>query len=418
MNVLLVEPTFPIPPKSKNHKNFLPIGLLKIASYLRSAGAGVRLIRGYPEGNMVSLPELVEFSPDEIWITSLFTYWSNHVRNAVRYYKDLFPSAKTVVGGIYASLMPEHCKEFTRCDAVHIGVLEEAEKVFPAYGLIQNANPKPVDYQIIHASRGCVRKCSFCGVWKVEPQFKAKNSIKEEIKSRKIVFYDNNLLYNPYIDNILQELIDLKQAGRLDWCESQGGFDGRLILQKPHLAKMIKNASFRQPRIAWDWSYEESESIRTQLDLLIEAGYGSKEIYIFMLYNWDIPFVEMEKKRAKCWEWETQIADCRYRPLQQTYDIYRPNRNGQTTEEYYIHEQAGWTDALVKQFRKNVRRQNICVRQDLPFYSKAFEQKRVPKEVIRKVKSLSGITHKLAYLHSLGVDCWVPNGEHQNATTC
>lgn len=181
---------------------------------------------------------------------------------------------------------------------------------------------------------------------------------------------------------------------------------------------MVKNAGFRQPRIAWDWGYEESESIRTQINVLIEAGYDPKEIYIFMLYNWDVPFVEMENKRVKCWEWKTQIADCRYRRLQQTWDIYRPNRSGQTTEEYYIHEQGVWTDALVKQFRKNVRRQNICLRQDLPFYSKTSKQKRVPKKVIRKVKSLSGITHKLAYLRSLGLDYWVPNGEQRDATTC
>ena len=31
MKILLVEPAFPIPPKSKNHKDFLPIGLLKLA---------------------------------------------------------------------------------------------------------------------------------------------------------------------------------------------------------------------------------------------------------------------------------------------------------------------------------------------------------------------------------------------------
>ena len=33
-SVLLVEPNFPIPAKSRNHKNFLPIGLLKIAARL------------------------------------------------------------------------------------------------------------------------------------------------------------------------------------------------------------------------------------------------------------------------------------------------------------------------------------------------------------------------------------------------
>ena len=47
-NILLVEPNFPIPAKSKNHKNFLPIGLLKIASFLRSNGKNVLLRRGLP----------------------------------------------------------------------------------------------------------------------------------------------------------------------------------------------------------------------------------------------------------------------------------------------------------------------------------------------------------------------------------
>ena len=40
--VLLVEPDFPIPNKSRNHSNFLPIGLLKIASYLREKSIDVK----------------------------------------------------------------------------------------------------------------------------------------------------------------------------------------------------------------------------------------------------------------------------------------------------------------------------------------------------------------------------------------
>ena len=44
-NVLLVEPNFPVPNKSRNHSNFLPIGLLKIASYLREKNIKIQLIR-------------------------------------------------------------------------------------------------------------------------------------------------------------------------------------------------------------------------------------------------------------------------------------------------------------------------------------------------------------------------------------
>ena len=44
-SVLLVEPDFPIPHKSRNHKNFLPIGLLKLAAYLRTKSIEIKLIR-------------------------------------------------------------------------------------------------------------------------------------------------------------------------------------------------------------------------------------------------------------------------------------------------------------------------------------------------------------------------------------
>ena len=53
--VLLVEPNFPIPAKSRNHSNFLPIGLLKIASYLRSKSIEVKLIRYEHKGGQTTL---------------------------------------------------------------------------------------------------------------------------------------------------------------------------------------------------------------------------------------------------------------------------------------------------------------------------------------------------------------------------
>ena len=140
MNVLLVEPEFPIPPKSKNHRDFLPIGLLKLASYHRHKGDCFRLMRGNED--------IGGFIPDEVKITSLFTYWSQFVWDSVAFYKKKFPNAKVTVGGIYASLMPEHCKK-SGCDEVFVGINDEAEKYQPAYDLAD------VDYQIIHASRGC-----------------------------------------------------------------------------------------------------------------------------------------------------------------------------------------------------------------------------------------------------------------------
>lgn len=409
--VLLVEPAFPIPTKSKNHKNFLPVGLLKIASFQRALGNNVLLFRGVPRDSD-SKKRLTKFNPDEIWITSLFTYWSCYVKETVEFYKEIFPNAKITVGGIYASLRPEkEVISYTGCDEVFQGVMNEAEQYSPAYDLLESKNGGPIDYQILHASRGCIRNCQFCGTWIIEPEYKPKRSIAGEILQgiRKLVFYDNNLLANPYIEDILAELAELKRVKRILWCESQSGFDGRILKEKPHLGRMLKKAGFQNPRIAWDWGYKQHESIKQQIDLLLDAGYKSNQVYVFVIYNWDTTFEEMEQKRIRCYEWQVQIADCRYRPLDQMYDHYNGRAKNQTNADYYIHEEAGWTDALVKQFRRNIREQNICIRYGFPFYSRSFEHKSQGKEVRRQVKLLPTLIEKKALLRNIGADFWVPD---------
>ena len=218
-NVLLVEPNFPIPGKSRNHSNFLPIGLLKIASYLRKKDINVQLVRfeepkekiDYNQSTFLPVDneENDSFKPDLICVTSIFTYWSKYVKSAVQFYKHKFGDVPIIVGGIYASLMPDHCKKYTGCDEVILGIINDAEQLIPAYDLVD------VDYQIIHTTRGCVRKCGFCGTYIIEPEWLCKKSIKNEIFMKKIIFYDNNLLANKYIDNILDELIELKKEKKI-----------------------------------------------------------------------------------------------------------------------------------------------------------------------------------------------------------
>lgn len=90
-----------------------------------------------------------------------------------------------------------------------------------------------------------------------------------------------------------------------------------------------------------------------------------------MVYNFDIDFEEMEKKRRKCKKWGVQIADCRFRPLNQTFDNYNP-RKEQTGNDYHIH--SNWTDAQIRLFRKHVRQQNICIRHGFNSYIGELER--------------------------------------------
>lgn len=347
--VLLVQPAFPIPSKSLNHKDYLPVGLLKLAAWRIAQGDKVELAMGGYR---------TDFIPDQIYVTSLFTYWSSYVRDAVSFYRSQFPSAHITVGGIYASLQPEHCKEFTGCDEVWSGVHPEAEAFEPAYHLVKT------DFQIVHASRGCIRRCKFCGTYEIEPDFVPKDSIADEIVKNHLVFYDNNLLANPNISNILREIRHARVDGRVVSCESQSGLDGRLLLESPAVARELKLARFRNPRIAWDGRYSQQDSIKTQLSILFEAGFSRKDTQVFVLYNHDLSPDELRMKVEQCFEWGVQVADCRFRPLDLFDDGYNPNKKHQGDSEYYVHR--GWTDADVRGLRRAVRANNICVRYGIP----------------------------------------------------
>jgi hypothetical protein len=352
MRVLLVEPDFPIPDKSRNHSHFLPVGLLKIGTWHKQRGDEVRLIRGL---------RAVRVNPNRILITSLFTYWSKEVHAAAHYYHDRYPNAEIEIGGIYASLMPDHCQRALPFADVRQGLYKNgaAENLRIDFSLLQH----DLDYQIIHTTRGCTRHCAFCGTWRIEPEFTFKQSIQAEIQKPRVVFYDNNLLANPHVDDILRELADFRlERGRRLTCESQSGFDLRLLT--PDRAQLLRDARFRYPRIAWDGPYKEWPKVRECVNALKEVGYGRKDIFVFMIYNHHLSYGEMKEKLDACCRWKVRVIDCRYRPLDQTFDNYVPGPKTQMNADYYIHPM--WTDTQIRRFRQAVRHQNIAILLDLP----------------------------------------------------
>jgi len=364
--ILLVEPDFPFPNKSKNkangvHKNFVPIGLLKLGAVYGEKGCNVKLVRG-KKGRIE-----IGFTPDEILVTSLFTYWSSHVWDCIKHYRELFPSATIQMGGIYATLHADKpkLKELAKQFKVKVigGVNHEAEKHLPDYSLLPN-----IDYHATHIMRGCIRRCNFCGTWRIEPKLtaKSKDEIIKELKKvgkNRVIFYDNNILANPQIKEILKEFAELKIKGKSVSFESQSGFDGRLLEKDPELAMLIKKARFANVRIAWDNSLDDQQAIKKQIDNLVEAGYAAKDLSVFMIYNFDVPYEDMIQKIEHCEKMGVQITDCRYRPLKVDYDNYKPHmKKGQPEGSFYIHKEAGWTDKKIRDFRRKVRQHNIEIR--------------------------------------------------------
>lgn len=352
MKILLVQPDFPIPAKSKNHFKFMPVGLLKIGSYHLSLGDKVKLVKGHRRCG---------FTPDRVLITSLFTYWSRYVHEAALFYANAYPTAEIEIGGIYATLLPDHCKGISPFAKVRPGLYMNgaAERIPLEYSLLDN----DIDYQIIHSTRGCTKHCSYCGTWRIEPEFTFKTSIISEIKKPILIFYDNNFLANPNIDKILREISEFRLPGnRTVSCETQSGLD--LDLLSPERVKLLRAARFKYPRVAWDGDYPEWPKIKEAIELLKSVGYGCRDIFIFMIYNFKIPYQILRKKLDACRRWQVRVSDCRYRPLVSTDEFYVPGSKPNEMSHYYIHPT--WTDSQVRAFRRAVRRQNIAVMLALP----------------------------------------------------
>lgn len=372
--VLLVQPRFHKAQKSRNHSDFCPLPLLKFASYLRDHSVPFTLVQ-HADDEEMDLPPVV----DVVLCTTSFTYYSSAVRDCVQYYRTRYPNAEIICGGIYATLLPQHCKEYTGCDTVIRGVVEEVEAYPPEYDLVC------VDYQILHTSRGCIRNCDFCATYKIEPMYKCKRSIRKEITKKRLIFYDNNLLANPYFENILHELIRLRRHRKITYCEAQSGIDARLLTET--IAEKLYQAGFRNIQFAWDGHYSEKEDIKRTVTLLTNAGYRPHEIKVFILYNYKISYNECEKKRAFLSRLGVQTTPCRYIPPSATRDGYNPYKRQQTSEEYYIH--TGWTDAQVRAFKRNCRQHNICKRYNWKYWTRKAEKKQISKEERKTIQTLT-----------------------------
>lgn len=284
MKVLLVEPAY--------YSSFPPLGLLKLASYYRSRGNEVKLVRGI-ENNLV-------FNPDLIEITSLFTYAWKSVHEAIDFYHAKYHNAKMRIGGIYASLMPERVKSFFPFAEVHIGLFEKADSYIPAYDILEDVERwKKWDSTILFTSRGCIRSCPFCIVPKLEGKI---HSVIEDLERyiypghKRIILWDNNLLASPNWRKILVALRDIGLP-----VDFNQGIDSRLIDDEK--ARMIADLTTPIIRTAFDDNNEKVQ-VAKGIECLSQSGVRKRKIFVYTIYNFydesyggDNPYTFFERTR-------------------------------------------------------------------------------------------------------------------------
>lgn len=293
-HVLLVEPDY--------YSRYPPLGLLKLSAYHKKQGDTTELAEGIKQ-NFLKIPEI-------IYITSLFTWSWEPVWKAVQHYSKLFPKSELWLGGLYASLMPEHAKlSGISENRIWNGLFDKAEDLLPDYSLVPDWNKKERG-SIVFASRGCIRKCTFCAVPRIEGKLcSEKKTIKQLIwpDHKRIIFFDNNFLASAERESILDELIDLNLM-----VDFNQGLDARLINEK--IAKKISKLRINPfLRISYD-NLEMTGEVKKAIYLLKSAGINERNILVYSLYNFTDTPQDLFERIKNVLTWGAVSYPMRYQP--------------------------------------------------------------------------------------------------------
>lgn len=286
-HILLVEPSY--------YTRYAPLGLLKISAYHKSLGDTTELVRGCVRPRK---------SPDKIYVTSLFTWAWSPVHEAVSFYKKTFPKVPVWLGGIYASLLSDHAK-LSGADYVHVGLFEPAENFKPDYRLV----PK-WQTSILFASRGCVRKCGFCSVPKLEGQLShLKPSVSDLIRKGhdKVVFFDNNILAAPNWKELFDELAEL--GVEVDFNQ---GMDARCVTDE--VAEKISRMNMPMIRLAYDYVGIRN-SVEKAIQILKAHKIRGRRMIFYVLHNYVDTPADFFHKVKDLLNWGVLAYPMKYEPL-------------------------------------------------------------------------------------------------------
>jgi len=249
--------------------DFPPLALMKFSTYYKKLGYETKYIEKI---NMFE-----DFIPDLILVTSLFTWHYDEIIRTVLFLRHQNPSAEIFVGGICASLMQKDMeKEFKGKNIqIHFGIHKSYDDEELDYSLSKK------DYSIGYTTRGCLRKCGWCMVWRLEPEYKElkKEQWTKFIKHKRVLFYDNNILKAsmPHF----KEVIEYLKFNDISYDFNQA-MDCRLLTEE-HL-KIMQGSKLQPMRLAFD-SMDADGDIQKAMDLSIK--YGFTDGNILMLYNFN-----------------------------------------------------------------------------------------------------------------------------------
>ena len=348
MKVLLVEPLY--------NRKYPPLGLMKISTWHKNRGDTVLFHNGIAGIDL-------DFSPDMIYVTSLFTWDLQIVVQTILSFKKQFPTAEIKVGGVAASAMPKYIKDRTGV-VPHIGAIPNIDVVTPDYSLF----PK-LKESMIFTTRGCPHKCEYCVVRMIEPEYCEIKEWEQAIEPSKpkIVIFDNNVLRAT--EKHVKHVFDvLKQSKK--WVDINSGFD--VFLFKKCHAKMLADIKIKPIRFAFDKMSQEKPLVKS-IEYCKDAGINLDKLRIYVLFNYTDTVEEARYRADRVIELGCKPFVMNYKPLtwlkKETYVSPHWTRKDITNFTYYYNIPTVWnimsydkfiserTDNVFEKMRKKEKKQ-------------------------------------------------------------
>ncbi len=200
--------------------------------------------------------------------------------------------------------------------------------------------------QWIRLSEGCPNACPYCRESYENQELKVYEI--PELVRNKVRILDMNLLCHPEALEIIRELGRRKVNGKVIYYELLCGVDYRFLTQE--LASALKQARFKNIRLAWDHEFLLQKIIKERTQFLLNAGYSPRDIMIFVICNWKISYKDNLRKMELCKVWNFKMADC-----------YFDNQTFPKSKEELPIKAIHWKLEELHDYRKKVRKHNQLV---------------------------------------------------------
>ena len=253
------------------------------------------------------LRRLTAESVSLVLIGSGMTYWYPGLKEALDTVKRVFPQVPVVVGGVYVSLCPDHCRKVVRPDFLVVGdaypalegILDELDLPHPTGPPDDSLFLHPaslLDAAPIRLNRGCPYRCDYCASYLLCGEFvpgdaarcfKSLREIHKRLGTTRFAFYDDALLVDkqraliPFLERVIDSALPLAFY-------TPNGLHVREI--DAEVAGLMKRAGFRDIRLGFESGSDdfhrrhgrklEVSMLESSIDALRAGGFRQITVYV------------------------------------------------------------------------------------------------------------------------------------------